>query len=104
MQRCGQSKASKSTLDTDFKTILETFITDLLKSLYTPEWPAASLYLSVFAKMFIAALEDSTSSVEATTIKDIALDHLGTIGAKLRSVAMDKMEDSRGILSLDQVS
>lgn len=103
LQRCGQSKASKSTLDADFKTILDSFITDLLKSLYEPEWPAAALYLSVFGKMFIAALEDVSVTVESTTIKNIALDHLGTIGAKLKAVAVEGREGSGDIMSLDQV-
>ena len=105
LQRCGQSKATKSTLDADFKTILDNFVNDLLKSLYRPEWPAAALYLNVFSKMFIAALEDQATSAEATAIKNIALDHLGAIGAKLRQVAVDgKEDDPKGLVSLDQVS
>ena len=103
LQRCGQSKANKSTLDTDFKTILDAFINDLMKSLYRPEWPAAALYLNVFSKMFIAALEDPANTVEVTTIKGIALDHLGTIGAKLRAVTAEEKDGMVGVMSLDQV-
>jgi cohesin loading factor subunit SCC2 len=102
LQKSGQAKASKSTVDTDFKGILDTLIDDLLLSLYRPEWPAAALYLNVFSKLFIATLEDGSASAEATAMKSIALDHLGSIAARLRAVQVIKTD--KELLSLDQVS
>jgi cohesin loading factor subunit SCC2 len=70
--------------------------------LYRPEWPAASLYLSVFSKLMITALEDHPTGNEAAVAKNIALDYLGDIATKLKTVQLDA-ESGGDVPSLDQV-
>lgn len=70
--------------------------------LYRPEWPAASLYLSVFSKLMITALEDQATGNEAAVAKNIALDYLGDIATKLKTVQLD-VESGGDVPSLDQV-
>ncbi len=40
----------------DYKAILDVFIHDLLIVLYRPEWPAASLYLSVLSRLMVSGM------------------------------------------------
>lgn len=82
--------------------MLDKFIEDILASLYRPEWPAAALFLSVFSKLMIAAVEDTASSAEATATRNMALDHLGSIAARLKGLAL--AEAAEPMASLEQVS
>ncbi|KAK4684433.1 cohesin loading factor subunit SCC2, partial [Tremellales sp. Uapishka_1] len=102
VQKCGTSKANKTSLDTDYKAILDTFIADLLTVLYRPEWPAASIYLGVLSKLMMAALEDSKNGADTSAARLIALDHLGDIAARIREV---QLELSAGVMvpSLEEV-
>lgn len=100
VQKSSSNKASKTTTDTDYKAILDKFIEDILACLYRPQWPAAALFLSVFSKLMIGAVEDTASGAEASATKNMALDHLGTIAARLKGFQLQ--EDV--VPSLDQVS
>jgi len=53
VQRSGTSKANKTSIDTDYKAVLDTLIGDLLTVLYRPEWPAASLFLNVISRLMV---------------------------------------------------
>jgi hypothetical protein len=50
----------------------------------------------------IAAVEDTASSAEATATRNMALDHLGSIAARLKGFAL--AEVTGAISSLEQVS
>ncbi|KIL61369.1 hypothetical protein M378DRAFT_26115 [Amanita muscaria Koide BX008] len=75
-QRSGKGKAVKNTNEAEYRTIFDNLISDLLVVLYWPEWPAASLLLSVACRFMV---ESSNAA------KTIALDHLGVVAARLRS-------------------
>lgn len=53
VQKSGASKAAKAPQDTDYKAVLDTFVADLLTVLYRPEWPAASLFLTILSKILV---------------------------------------------------
>lgn len=59
-QRASTSRANKTSLDTDYKAILDTLVADLLVVLYRPEWPAASLFLNVIARLMVRLCSDSS--------------------------------------------
>ncbi|KAF8133417.1 hypothetical protein EV363DRAFT_1470656 [Boletus edulis] len=86
-QRSGKGKLTKNSNEAEYRIILDNLISDLLVVLYWPEWPAASLILSVVCKFMVASLDDVKTSVHIDTnaAKAIALDHLGVIAARLRS-------------------
>ncbi|KAI1297436.1 Sister chromatid cohesion protein 2 [Mortierella claussenii] len=48
LSRC--TKGTKSSLEADYRTILESFVTDLLTVLGHPEWPSAELCLFLISK------------------------------------------------------
>ncbi|WVR03096.1 hypothetical protein IAU60_000086 [Kwoniella sp. DSM 27419] len=96
------TKASKTSHDSDYKAILELFLTDLMAVAYRPEWPAAALYLSVFSRIMITAVEDQKMGPEATAAKGIALDYLGDIAAKLKSLQMEMGGDNE-VATMDEV-
>jgi cohesin loading factor subunit SCC2 len=54
VQRSVTSKANKTSLDTDYKAVLDTLVGDLLTVLYRPEWPAASLFLNVLSRLMVS--------------------------------------------------
>ncbi|CAD6587723.1 MAG: Sister chromatid cohesion protein 2 [Tremellales sp. Tagirdzhanova-0007] len=85
VQKSASTKPSKTTHDTDYKAILDVFVNDLLAVLYRPEWPAASLFLSVLSRLMMSPLEDSKTGVELSAARNIALDYLGNIAARIRS-------------------
>lgn len=96
--RSGTSKTNKTSIDTDYKMVLETLVGDLLTVLYRPEWPAASLFLSVISRLMVSlpakpqadlqmnAVEDPKSGADNSAAKSIALDHLGDIAARIRAL------------------
>jgi cohesin loading factor subunit SCC2 len=53
VQRSGTSKANKTSIDTDYKAVLDTLVGDLITVLYRPEWPAASLFLNVISRLMV---------------------------------------------------
>lgn len=105
MSRSSTTKANKSSHDTDYKAVLDTFISDLLTALYRPEWPAAAFFVSVLSKMFVTTVEDPASTHESNAAKNVALDYLGDIATRLREVDVDTEGGivSESVKSLDQV-
>jgi len=51
--RSGVSRGNKSSHDTDYKAILDFFVADLLTVLYQPEWPGASVFLTVLSRVLV---------------------------------------------------
>ncbi|KAG6853818.1 hypothetical protein C0991_001064 [Blastosporella zonata] len=82
----GKGKATKNSNEAEYRTIFDNLISDLLSVLYWPEWPAASLLLSIASKFMVSSLDDvKTTQTENNAAKTIALDHLGVIAARIRS-------------------
>jgi len=52
LSRC--TKATKSSLDADYKAVLDALLSDLLTVLGQPEWPSAELYLFLFSKAMVS--------------------------------------------------
>nr|XP_019013987.1 uncharacterized protein I206_00064 [Kwoniella pini CBS 10737]OCF52768.1 hypothetical protein I206_00064 [Kwoniella pini CBS 10737] len=102
VQKSTSTKATKTSHDTEYKAILDLFLRDLMTVLYRPEWPGAALYLTVFSRILIAALEDQKIGPEITASKGIALDYLGDIAAKLKSSGLEMLDDTK-IATLDEV-
>ncbi|KAH7885125.1 sister chromatid cohesion C-terminus-domain-containing protein [Phlebopus sp. FC_14] len=107
-QRSGKSKQTKNSNETEYRAILDNLISDLLAVLYWPEWPAASLTLSVICKFLVASLDDVKTSVQTDTngIKAIALDHLGVIAARIRTSSLkvrERSEKQHAIVPLDEI-
>ncbi|KAG6812718.1 radiation sensitive protein rad9 [Tricholoma furcatifolium] len=85
-QRSGKGKATKNSNEAEYRAIFDNLISDLLTVLYWPEWPAASLLLSIASKFMVSSLDDvKTSQADNNAVKTIALDHLGVIAARIRS-------------------
>lgn len=103
LSKATTTKATKTSLDADYKTILSLFMDDLLTVLYRPEWPAASLYLSVFSRIMVTSLDDAKTGNEATASKTVALDYLADIAAKLKTLGIEMTGVTR-VSTLDEVS
>ncbi|KAF7357525.1 Sister chromatid cohesion protein [Mycena sanguinolenta] len=85
-QRSGKGKATKNSNEAEYRTIFDHLISDLLAVLYWPEYPAASLLLSIATKFMLSSLDDvKTTQTDSNAAKTMALDHLGVIGARIRS-------------------
>ncbi|GLB45503.1 putative sister chromatid cohesion protein [Lyophyllum shimeji] len=107
-QRSGKGKATKNSNEAEYRTIFDNLISDLLAVLYWPEWPAASLLLSIACKFMVSSLDDvKTSHTDNNAAKTIALDHLGVIAARIRSstlkVQSDRGESGRSLKPLDEI-
>lgn len=53
MSRSGKGKLTKNSNEAEYRVILDNLISDLLIVLFWPEWPAASLILSVICKFMV---------------------------------------------------
>ncbi|KAF5374102.1 hypothetical protein D9615_008832 [Tricholomella constricta] len=110
-QRSGKGKATKNSNEAEYRAIFDNLISDLLSVLYWPEWPAASLLLSIACKFMVSSLDDvKTSQADNNAAKTIALDHLGVIAARMRSsmlkfqrVATDSGSKARALKPLDEI-
>ncbi|OCF60187.1 hypothetical protein L486_02867 [Kwoniella mangroviensis CBS 10435] len=102
VQKSTSTKATKTSHDTEYKAILDLFLKDLMLVLYRPEWPASTLYLTVFSRILIVSLEDQKTGPEATAAKGIALDYLGDIAARLKGLGLE-MNGEGKIATLDEV-
>ncbi|KAH9917952.1 uncharacterized protein B0H18DRAFT_1086944 [Fomitopsis serialis] len=85
----GKSKTTKNSNEAEYRVIFDNLISDLLCVLFWPEWPAASLLLSIICKYMVASLDDvkTASQTDNQAMKTLALDHLGIIAARLRTTA-----------------
>jgi cohesin loading factor subunit SCC2 len=107
LSRSGKGKVTKNSNEAEYRTIFDNLISDLLVVLFWPEWPAASLLLSIICKFMVcdfhsfhvriplnrivpsqvSSLDDvkTSNQAENNAAKTIALDHLGVIAARIRS-------------------
>ncbi|KAF4617468.1 hypothetical protein D9613_005695 [Agrocybe pediades] len=86
-QRSGKGKATKNSNEAEYRAIFDNLIDDLLVVLFWPEWPAASLILSIASKFMVSSLDDvkTSSQTDNNAAKTMALDHLGVIAARIRT-------------------
>ncbi|KZP26313.1 hypothetical protein FIBSPDRAFT_1040859 [Athelia psychrophila] len=105
-QRSGRNKATKNSNEAEYRAIFDNLIADLLSVLFWPEWPAASLLLSIVCKFMVSSLDDvKTSQVENNAAKTMALDHLGIIAARMRSTTLKfKSGTAEGVLTPESAS
>ncbi|KAG0367745.1 Sister chromatid cohesion protein 2 [Gamsiella multidivaricata] len=100
LTRC--TKGTKSSVEADYRTILDGLLTDLLAVVGQPEWPSAELYLSVFSKAMARYLDDAKAN---SVSKTMAVDSFGLIAAKIKTVmrhiAMDDADDCNAHSSRD---
>ncbi|KAH9924608.1 uncharacterized protein BXZ73DRAFT_50340 [Epithele typhae] len=112
-QRSGKTKTTKNSNEAEYRAIFDNLISDLLAVLFWPEWPAASLILSLMCKFmvrFYASLVSSLDDIKLSTqndnnaVKTLALDHLGVIAAQLRTSTLKFKRESQpnGIIPLDE--
>ena len=52
--RSGKTKITKNSNEAEYRAILDNLISDLLVVLFWPEWPAASLILSLICKFMVS--------------------------------------------------
>ncbi|KAG5653655.1 hypothetical protein H0H81_011615 [Sphagnurus paluster] len=106
-QRSGKGKATKNSNEAEYRAIFDNLVSDLLAVLYWPEWPAASLLLSIACKFMVSSLDDvKTSQSDNNAAKTIALDHLGIIAARIRSTMLKFGSDdtkTRSLKPLDEI-
>lgn len=106
-------RGGRSASDNDYRAIFETYLQDQIAVLYMPEWPVASLSLTVSAKLMVSkltyvmsailtmialalqmrALEETRSSPEVTIGRAIAIEHLGALATRLRSFTVQQQID-----------
>ncbi|KAH9480188.1 Protein rad9 [Psilocybe cubensis] len=86
-QRSGKGKATKNSNEAEYRAIFDNLIDDLLVVLFWPEWPAASIILSIASKFMVSSLDDvkTSSQTDSNAAKTMALDHLGVIAARIRT-------------------
>ncbi|KAF9925061.1 Sister chromatid cohesion protein 2 [Linnemannia zychae] len=77
-------KNTKSSVDADYRTVLDTLVADMLTVLGHPEWPSAEFYLQSFSNAMARYLDDVKSD---TIAKTMAVDTLGLIAAKLKTIS-----------------
>ncbi|RPD54662.1 hypothetical protein L226DRAFT_613702 [Lentinus tigrinus ALCF2SS1-7] len=107
-QRSGKTKTTKNSNEAEYRAIFDNLISDLLVVLFWPEWPAASLILSLICKFMVSSLDDikSTSQNDNNAVKTLALDHLGVIAAHLRTSTLRFKRDPEDsiLLPLDEIT
>lgn len=52
--RSGKTKITKNSNEAEYRAIFDNLISDLLVVLFWPEWPAASLILSLICKFMVS--------------------------------------------------
>ncbi|KAF9204444.1 Sister chromatid cohesion protein 2 [Haplosporangium sp. Z 27] len=81
LSRC--AKGAKSSVDADYKMVLESLLSDFLIVLGQPEWPCAELYLLLISKAMIRYLDDPKAD---SASKSMAVDTLGSISARVKTI------------------
>ncbi|KAJ7903762.1 hypothetical protein B0H14DRAFT_2666173 [Mycena olivaceomarginata] len=109
-QRSGKGKATKNSNEAEYRAIFDNLISDLLAVLYWPEYPAASLLLSIATKFMLTSLDDvKTTQTDSNAAKTMALDHLGVIAARIRSSMLkfqpkdDSAPKSKPLMPMDEL-
>ncbi|KAG0201126.1 Sister chromatid cohesion protein 2 [Mortierella sp. GBA30] len=82
LSRC--TKGTKSSLEAEYRMVLDSLVTDLLTVLGQPEWPSAELCLFLFSKAMAKYLDDPKADFASRTM---AIDSLGLIAAKIKTIS-----------------
>ncbi|WFD43242.1 Sister chromatid cohesion protein 2 [Malassezia psittaci] len=90
-QKASQAKLVKNSLDLSYASVVYALMEDLLSVFLLPDWPAAPLLLACFCKTFMGYVRDAKSSVDA---KAIALDHIGTVAARIKQTQIEIQHSS----------
>ncbi|KAJ1674741.1 Sister chromatid cohesion protein 2, partial [Spiromyces aspiralis] len=77
-------EAKVSSLESEYRALLEALVDDTTSLLNLPEWPVAEIVLRTYTSQLVDLIEDPKIDV---AIKGTAVDHLGLIATKLASVA-----------------
>ncbi|KAI0366939.1 hypothetical protein BV20DRAFT_951369 [Pilatotrama ljubarskyi] len=104
--RSGKTKVTKNSNEAEYRAIFDNLISDLLAVLFWPEWPAASLILSIICKFMVSSLDDVKSAQnDNNAVKTLALDHLGVIASHLRTSMLKFKRDSEdsALCPLDEI-
>ncbi|PPQ86325.1 hypothetical protein CVT25_005626 [Psilocybe cyanescens] len=107
-QRSGKGKATKNSNEAEYRAIFDNLIDDLLVVLFWPEWPAASLILSIASKFMVSSLDDvkTSSQTDSNAAKTMALDHLGVIASRIRTSILKVQRDppsKKALKPLDEI-
>lgn len=62
-QRSGRAKATKNSNEAEYRAIFDNLVSDLLVVLFWPEWPAASLLLSIICKYMVSIIFSVCSNI-----------------------------------------
>ncbi|KAH8077046.1 hypothetical protein BXZ70DRAFT_709469 [Cristinia sonorae] len=104
-QRLGKGKSTKDSNEAEYRAIFDSLISDLLTVLFWPEWPAASVLLSLACKYMVSSMDDvkTTNANDNNAAKTMALDHLGLIAARLRTTSLKCAENGSKLHCLEDV-
>ncbi|KAK3829419.1 MAG: sister chromatid cohesion C-terminus-domain-containing protein [Benniella sp.] len=80
LSRC--TKGTKSSVEADYRSILDSFLSDLLAAVGHPEWPIAEFFLFHFGRAMVKCLDDGKPDAAS---KAMAVDSLGHIAAKVKA-------------------
>ncbi|KAF9312157.1 Sister chromatid cohesion protein 2 [Podila horticola] len=78
------TKGTKSSVDADYRNVLESLLHDLLTVLGLPEWPSAEICLLMLSKSMVKHLDDSKADLSS---RQLAVDSLGLIAAKIKTIS-----------------
>lgn len=87
MQKAAEAKLVKQAQDMSYATVVYCLMEDLGTLAFLPEWPAAPVLFACFCRLFVAALRDPKSTLDA---RAIALDQLGAVAARVRQADMER--------------
>ncbi|KAF9974717.1 Sister chromatid cohesion protein 2 [Actinomortierella ambigua] len=79
------TKSSKSSIEADYKTALDSLVTDLLVVLGHPEWPVAEQCLYIYSTSMVRFIDDPKSELNVRTM---AVDSLGMVAAKIKATML----------------
>lgn len=100
--RSGKTKTTKNSNEAEYRGIFDSLVHDCLSVWCWPEWPSAGVVLGVIVKGMVRNLEEDNHKEKKSTGGDkdketagdnnagkaIALEHLGVIAAKVRSLIL----------------
>ncbi|KAH6590969.1 hypothetical protein BASA50_008969 [Batrachochytrium salamandrivorans] len=72
-----------SSLETEYCTVLDILLRDVLSLVGSPEWPVAETVAQRVTSIMVHLFDESFKSSDSSTIRSIALDWLGNIGSMI---------------------
>ncbi|KAJ4482460.1 hypothetical protein J3R30DRAFT_3699992 [Lentinula aciculospora] len=106
--KSGKTKTTKNSNEAEYRAIFDALIQDSLSVWCWPEWPSAGILLGVAVKGMVRTLEEENKEKKTThgdkdkdptndngVGKSMALDHLGVIAARVRSLVLKVQAQER---------